>query len=125
MSCARCAELEARIRQIEAASRVERGRRIVAELSTRLNLQPQPAALLAALYSANGRILSRDYLLDEALPVGRSDTRSCKHLDVMIVRVRRATGFDGVRTIPGLGYALTDLGRAVCDEALERRSVAA
>jgi DNA-binding response OmpR family regulator len=125
MTCARCAELEARLREIESASRVERGVRLVAELATRLSLEPQPAALLAALYTAKGRVLSRDYLLDEALPAGRVDTRTAKHLDVMIVRVRRATGFDGVRTIPGLGYAITELGRAVCDEALERQAVAA
>lgn len=123
--CSRCAELEARLRQIEADGRRERGVRLVAELASRLGLEDQPARVLAALYHANGRILSRNFLLDEVLPAGRVETRTNKSLDIVVWKVRRVAGFDAIQTHPGHGYSITTLGRLVCEEALERQAVAA
>ncbi|EJL36573.1 response regulator with CheY-like receiver domain and winged-helix DNA-binding domain [Caulobacter sp. AP07] len=91
----------------------------------RRRIHDQPARVLAALYQAGGRILSRDYLLDEVLPRGSADACSSKHLDVVICKIRRAAGFDAIQTHPGLGYSITDLGRLVCDEALEAQARAA
>jgi DNA-binding response OmpR family regulator len=125
MSCSHCAELEARIRQMEADRRIERGRRVVAELASRLGLEDQPARVLAALFHANGRILSRDFLMDEVLPAGRVETRTSKSLDIVVWKVRKVAGFDAVQTHPGRGYSITTLGCLICEEALERRAVAA
>lgn len=125
MTCPHCAILQAKIRQLEAASRKERGVRIIAELATRFNINEQPARVLAALYRAGGRVLSRDYLQDVVLPRGAAEACNSKHLDVVVCKIRRAAGFDAIQTHPGLGYSITALGRLVCDEALESRAVAA
>lgn len=123
--CPRCTDLERRIRQMEAERRRDRGVEIISALATRLNLTEQPARILAALYQANGRVLGRDFLLDEVLPVARVEVRGGKCLDVLIWNIRRTAGFSAIQTHPGLGYSITDLGRLICDEALETRARAA
>jgi DNA-binding response OmpR family regulator len=110
---------------MESELRAERGARIVPELAIRLGIGGQSARVLAALYQANGRVLRREFLQDHVMPSVQSEPCSTKHLDVTILRIRKAAGFGAVQTHTGLGYSITSLGQLVCEEALERRAAAA
>lgn len=67
----------------------------------------------AALYRARGRTLSRLTLLDRINPDLEA---SC--VSVAVVQVRKMFGQDGVRTVWGIGYAMTPAGLARVDAVL-------
>ena len=80
---------------------------------TLLPLSSREFALLAALARSPGRPLSRAQLIDRAM--GRNAEVTDRAIDVQIGRLRRALGDDTasprfIRTIWGVGYALTDGG---------------
>ncbi len=87
----------------------------VARDGTPLSLSSREFALLAALARNPGRPLSRAQLIDRAM--GRDAEVTDRAIDVQIARLRRALGDDAtaprfVRTVWGVGYALTDGGSA-------------
>lgn len=74
-------------------------------------LSSREFALLAALARSPGRPLSRAQLIERAL--GRDAEVTDRAIDVQVARLRRALGDDAgaprfVRTVWGVGYALTD-----------------
>lgn len=118
MSCPDCAALRVQIRDLERQLDGQAAQHQIVTLATAFRLNPQAAKILACLYAANKRVLSRGQL-DEALPptMGR-DVRSWKHIDVLICRVRKSVGADAVETIPGLGFRITSAGVAACRAVL-------
>lgn len=60
--------------------------------------------LLAHLAAARGRVLSREYLLEEVW--GYADGTGPRTVDSHIAALRRKLGTDVVRTVHGVGYAI-------------------
>ncbi|MBH9577342.1 winged helix-turn-helix domain-containing protein [Inhella proteolytica] len=74
-----------------------------------LNLTRRELALLQALLAAQGRILSRDQLLDQAWGTASesSDRTVDTHIKTLRAKLREAgAGEEAIRTHRGLGYAL-------------------
>ncbi len=88
---------------------------VVERDGTPLTLSSREFALLAALARSPGRPLSRAQLIDRAM--GREAEVTDRAIDVQIGRLRKALGDDPqsprhIRTVWGVGYALTAGGEA-------------
>ena len=85
-----------------------------------LGLTYQQAALVAMLYSAGDRPLSR-FEIESRLP-GRSnlsvDERDLKLVDVVVCKIRSILGANFIGTIWSKGYHLTSVGRKAVDAAI-------
>jgi hypothetical protein len=115
MSCAHCADLEERVAWLESelgiqteASLVER---IRAAIPRGTPGRVSTARLVAALYRAHGRVVSRAQLL-EALPpkAGGEDERAPEIINVWAAWARKALGRGAVACAWGVGYRLTPEG---------------
>jgi DNA-binding response OmpR family regulator len=121
MMCARCADLEYQLAELKRelnAGRVERLDQAYL-IAQRHSLTRQEAIILTALYTARGRILSVNQL-DEALPEAPDGlARSATNITVRIHNIRKKTSHSVIKNHHGSGWSITDLGRLLCDEALE------
>lgn len=74
---------------------------------------PQPLKLALVMYDRNGRIVG-PYELDEVLPPRVHDIErdGFTHMKVMVNRLRKRIGYDSIETVAGLGYRMTESGRA-------------
>lgn len=85
-----------------------------------LGLTYQQAALVAMLYSAGDRPLSR-FEIESRLP-GRSslsvDDRGLKLVDVVVCKIRSILGVNVIGTVWSKGYHLTSVGRKLVDAAI-------
>jgi DNA-binding response OmpR family regulator len=73
----------------------------------RVELRRAEFNLLAALFQARGRVLTRDQLLD-AISTG-AEAPTERTVDVLVSRVRKKTGTLGnglIETVTGVGYTL-------------------
>lgn len=94
-------------------------------LGRHLGLSRQNATALAALYRANGRVLTKEQL-DEALPETADGlARTWDSLNVAIHRIRKKTSYASIDTYRNIGWAITDVGKLLCEEALEAHARAA
>ncbi|HEY5146298.1 MAG TPA: response regulator transcription factor [Polyangiaceae bacterium] len=88
---------------------IDRDRRLVSVRGERLAFTPREFDIVALLASRDGRVVSRDELLDSVW--GTSTERSGASFDVLLARVRRKLGERGiegaVRTVRQVGYAWT------------------
>jgi len=73
-----------------------------------LPLTPKEFDLLRALVEANGRVLSREFLLDRVWGYSRASEIESRTVDVHIRRLRVKLGSEGRRvlTVKGVGYRL-------------------
>jgi len=78
-------------------------------------LRPAEADLLAGLYAADGRVVSRDELAAAARVVIPS-------VPVLVVRLRDALEPESIDCERGVGYRLTDQGLDECRRALRSLS---
>lgn len=127
MSCVHCLALAEQLAELKRELDQQRATRLDRAhlLAKRFGLPRQEGIILAALYHARGRVLSSDQL-DEALPEAEDGlVRTRQNIHVRICNIRRKTGFAAIDTHHGVGWSITDLGRLVCDEALEARARAA
>lgn len=118
MSCPHCAEKDDRIAWLES----ELGGRLAADLVDRIrsaliaggrqSKRAGAAKLIAALYDARGRTMTRPQLSD-ALPSTLGHTeRSDKIIDVWVCHARKSLGKDAIENVWGRGYRLTPIGMA-------------
>lgn len=127
MSCVQCLALAEQLAELKAEMAAARAGRLdeAYRISQHFGLPRQPAIVLAALYNARGRILTKEQV-DEALPEAVDGmARSWPNLNVTIHHIRQKTGYSAIATARGLGWSITDLGRLLVDEALEARARAA
>jgi DNA-binding winged helix-turn-helix (wHTH) protein len=118
--CDRCPELEERVAWLESELGIQRSVQVVRRLREFMLSQTgkskvgrsQVAELVAALYAANGRPLTR-YQIMEAIPspTGRDD-RDDKLVDVWVCFARRSFGRETISNVWGRGYALSGVGVA-------------
>lgn len=78
------------------------------------SLTPGDAWVLAALYTARGKLVTHKSLLEE-MPGLRPDERDPRILLVRMSNVRVALGRECIKRSYGVGYALTAEGLAKCD----------
>jgi two-component system OmpR family response regulator len=71
---------------------------------TSIAMTPREWSILDALAAREGRLVSRQLLLDEVW--GEATEQSSASLEVLIGRIRRKLGQGSVRTVRGEGYAL-------------------
>lgn len=114
------AELRARVRALlrrgraPGPGRVELGDGLVLDFGTRRAIRAGRAApitarewaILEVLTAANGLVVSRPRLIEQAWPAGKGGQESS--LEVLISRLRRKLGRDVIRTVRGRGYALRE-----------------
>lgn len=75
-----------------------------------------PARMLALLYEAR-RPLSAEYI-NEAIPTKRVNDRQLGVINVWATYIREILPIGGLQVQYGLGYSLTDIGRAAVKAAL-------
>lgn len=132
MMCDCHPELRERIAWLESELGISRRNEVFqalrapAEPGTRSSFtRNQSAEVLAALYSANGRVLSRYQLLEAVpSPTGNED-RNVKIVDVWICWARKHLGRDAIDNIWGRGYRLSPAGMARVAALIEPQKVAA
>ncbi|UUY03606.1 response regulator transcription factor [Svornostia abyssi] len=83
---------------------IDAGARLVRRAGEDVQLTRTEFDLLAHLVGANGRVLSRDHLLEEVW--GYADGTGPRTVDSHIAALRRKLGPDAVRTVHGVGYAI-------------------
>lgn len=86
------------------ALEIDAGARLVRRAGEEVQLTRTEFDLLAHLVGANGRVLSRDHLLEEVW--GYADGTGPRTVDSHIAALRRKLGQDAVRTVHGVGYAI-------------------
>jgi len=124
MTCPHCAALEEEIAYLKDELALTRSKDVVDRLRRHFRLSGQQATVLAALYNARGRCLQQWFLEEIAPPVADKE-RQPKHMQVQICNIRNKVGKGAIETVWGAGYRITDLGRLLCEEALEARAMAA
>lgn len=104
MTCHECERLKAELR--------------VYRMREDLGLTPNDARILNTLYRAYPHVVPREALLNASRRQDHAKPPSQKLLDVYMCRIRDLTGRRGLRTVSGVGYALTAQGKADLDEML-------
>ena len=117
MTCATCQRLQERIEDLEMLTFHDR--RSEAELRLQLGLTPNESSILRVLYQANGRVLSKEFLVEARCHVSADDPSDVrKAVAVLIHRLRKKLGADVIGTSHGSGYYLTSAGRSKVEQAL-------
>ena len=128
MSCLCCQAKDDRIEVLEFELEQQKNRwnGNADLLAKRFRLSGHQAAILNQLYGANGRCLSADQL-DAMMPEAADGLpRTRAHITVVLHHVRKRMGVgEVIKNHWGIGWSITDLGRLLCDEALEARARAA
>ncbi len=118
MTCLHCAALEERVAWLES----ELGLQVRAEISSRLRNailgiasgnrggRAQTADLVAALYAAKGRPMTIWQIMEAIPSPSGNDDRDPRLAAVLVCIARKWLGHDGIRTVWGAGYALTEVG---------------
>lgn len=117
--CARCEELEEEIAALKRQIGVAIDASEIDRLRSRFRLSRQQAWLLASLYRAGGKVLSKDVIINH-MPTRLDDglDRDPSQANTIICILRSRTGRDWIENVWGDGYKLTDIGRAKVAEAL-------
>jgi DNA-binding response OmpR family regulator len=126
MTCPKC-NIELQILREENK---ELRRQLAYEINTQIaerlrlvfGLTKQQGAILEALRGAGGRVVSNEALDGFMEPVrDRSEDNDIRNLTkVQIFRIRRAMGPDVISNVRGIGYRLSDVGKLVVLEGLEK-----
>lgn len=124
MSCPHCTALEEEVAYLKDELSLTKSKDVVDRLRRRFQLSGQQATVLAAIYNAKGRCLQQ-WFLEEIAPPMLAPDRGPKHMQVQICNIRNKVGKAAIETVWGAGYRITDLGRLLCDEALEAQVRAA
>lgn len=128
MSCLHCLALAEQLADLrfELQQQQERWNSNADLLAKRYRLSLHQSIILNQIYRANGRILSTDQL-DEMLPESHDGLpRTRNHITVVLHHIRARLGGGVIfKNHWGQGWSITDLGRLLCDEALEARARAA
>lgn len=127
MSCLHCIELELQLAELREEVASTRAKRLDEAFlfSEQFNISRHPAIVLATLYARRGEHVTCR-LLDEALPApSHGNVRPRNHISIYIFRLREVLGKCAIVARYRDGWALTPVGRLLCDEALEARARAA
>ena len=117
----RIEQLEAELQAARDELRAERDDDQIAIMQVRLRLQPRSARILSLLYAANG-FVSKDRLCMYLWPNGADEPADTSvNIAQHICRLRAQLGHDTIETAFGMGFALTDKGRAMIDGLLKRK----
>lgn len=120
MTCPRCADLQEQVAYLrsEPALSIEEER--ISLTRRALRVSPQEARLLLVLYDSK-RVMSKA-ALEERLPLLKTEERYIAHnggiTTVLVCRIRARLGKDAVVTEWGLGFKLSEAGRALIATAL-------
>lgn len=113
--CSHCEELAERVAWLEGELGAQLSGGQVNDIRRALNIRPQTAQMILALYRAKGRMMS-NLQLWETIPQVKNphadDDRNFKAVDVQICNARRALGPGMIDTLWGRGRALTPAGMA-------------
>lgn len=126
MTCPKCnVEL-----QILREENKELRRQLAYEINTQIaerlrlvfGLTKQQGAILEALRGAQGRVVQYEALDGFMEPLrDRNDENDIRNLaKVQVHRIRRAMGAESISTVLGVGYRLSDVGKLVVLEGLEK-----
>jgi len=110
MTCPHCADLKARIRELEAIL-VTKDR--IAKVAGSFQVSGTKARLLLAMYQRRGHVVRRDHLMD----VASTDSRNS--FKATMCYLRRNVGREMIYTSAGIGYGLTNAGLEAVKGALE------
>lgn len=125
--CDRCHELLERVAWLESelgiqtdATNINILRKYMFERARGPTRHMGAASLVMALYRANGRVMSKDQLLDAVPPRYNTgpDERGTKIIDVWVCFARKAFGPGAIETMWGGGYRLTENGRQTVENIL-------
>jgi len=89
------------------------------QLALALHLTTAESWILFALYRANGKVISRQRLMDEHPGKKEPDEREGNTVQVFVFRLRSKIGVDKILTAWGAGYRLSEAGIALCDQVLQ------
>lgn len=122
----RNADLEEQVAYLRSELRLVLDGEQAAVLRSFLAIETQGAYALSLLYAAQGRPMSAHRLV-EALPACqiRGEDRDPKQANVVVFRLRKQLGADKIQTVAGIGYTLTDAGRALVRDTLARAKMVA
>lgn len=134
--CERCADLEERVAYLEEELGLQRNMNAIVLIQDFLKETPRlhkastraPAILVAALYQANGKIMTRTQI-EEAIPSVKSDSRrgflerDPKIIDVWVCLARCGLGKSAILTAPRIGYKLSPFGMDRVNAILENRKL--
>lgn len=108
MGCSRCEDLKEEIAYLKSELGMALTKDERVSFRTNLGMDTAEAAIVAALYTAKGRLVET-YALSDVLPT-ENDDRSTNIIKVYICRIRRKIGKDAIRTVYSEGYGLTPVG---------------
>lgn len=121
--CDRCDELEEEVAYLRSELGLVRDSDVIARLRDHMRgvedaggHRPHGAQVVAALYAAKGRPLTRLQLLDACPSRTGSDERGTRLIDVWVYHARRSLGRDAIANVWGSGYRLTEIGMAKVGE---------
>lgn len=114
MNCPHCEELQHELDMLRREVRGELDVASIGRFCADFGLSGTQARLLAALYCANGRVMSRHALEEATSTKGGYESNT---LSVMISKIRDRIGHGSIETINGLGYRLSEAGLALVSSA--------
>lgn len=117
MTCAHCSELLAEVTELRRQLALEVDHTKAETFCAALGITPQQAAIVAALYDAKDRPISKGAVLD-LMPVSWGERTDDKIVDVQICMIRKVLGAGFIETVRMRGYSLSQVARANCDAAL-------
>jgi DNA-binding response OmpR family regulator len=116
--CSRCEELEEEVAYLKSELGLQADADLIESLRRAMPLgglaskAHGAAHLVAALYRAHGRTLTRDQLMERLPSRNGRDDRDDKLCAVYVCAARKTLGHDGIQNVWGRGYRLTDAGMA-------------
>lgn len=124
MTCQHCAEKDERIAWLESElgtrtdfERIDAIRRALKRSGR--NRGGNTARLIEALYAAKGRMLTRWQLMVAMPPEDHGeDERNPNMVSVYVAWARKGIGHDGIESVWGSGYRITEAGMARVAEIL-------
>lgn len=113
MSCARCEDLQEQVAFLKSELGIREDAEGLDRLRKPIGVAPGVAALILRLYDGGGKLVTYDQL-HEAIPavLTNQEDRNFRIVQVYCTRARQALGRDAIATVWGIGYRLTDVGRA-------------
>lgn len=123
--CSHCAELEEEVAWLRSELGLQQSadvkRRLYSAMTGGRNKDGrlQACDLVAALYSANGRPMTRMQIMEAVpSPSGNERDRDMKIVDVWVSVAKKSLGPDTIQALRGTGYYLTASGSARVAEIL-------
>jgi DNA-binding response OmpR family regulator len=122
VTCPACDELRERVRYLESELGLNSEQHDLDRVRRVLNLKPQAARLLLALYSAKGRPVSRDQLLDVLKQGGQRRDLDPNTVNVQVFQIKRDSGMRLTEPATGHGYRINLQGMEAVRAALSKQT---